>query len=421
MITIIIPVIRPDKAARCVEAIKANAGNFLPYEIIAEQDVDSIGCPAMVKRLVDKAANDLIMFLGDDTIPQPGFLQAALDAMNALPDRWGVVGLNTQDDREGVIFNEKAHWLADRKMLEYIPGGDFFSLEYHHCYGDDELYDIAVEMDRWVLARNAKILHDHPINGKADDAGYNKAYADVEEDRRTYHRRKIARKGFNLAVGIPLAGTQMHRSFAASYRQAVYTYLRMDGAPSLREYEPDVPIGQFSQDIAHNRNDIVRQALKDGVSHVIMLDTDQIYPQNLLIKLAAWAARGKDVVIGPVHRRYDPFELILMRGEPDKYQYIPDDEKYSGELIEVDAGGTGCIMFSMLAVLGLDDPWFEFGKTPSGKVMGEDIGFCYKLRQAGYQIWADTSIEIDHLAEIRINREFHEVWKKLNCKELKAI
>jgi hypothetical protein len=308
--------------------------------------------------------------------------------------------------------------MAHKWMLEYIPGGAFFAVEYHHCYGDVELHDIAVEMGRWAFAEDARILHDHPVNGTANyDEGYRKAYDNgaYEADSKTYHRRKIARKGFTIGIGTPLTGTRVDKRFASSYRRAVYTYLKYDGAPPLKEYEPDVPIGHFARDIALNRNDLIRQALADGVSHLIEVDTDQILPDDIFIKLAAHAARGKDIVIAPVHRRYEPFELILVRGDdPDKYVSVDDEEKYSGRLIEVDAGGSGCIMFSMLPIIDLDYPWFDLDvKTPLGENMGEDIALCWKLRRKGYRIHADTSIEIGHLTDIVINREFHEIFMKL--------
>jgi hypothetical protein len=421
MISIIIPVIRPEKAATCIWAIKEYAG-AVDHEIIVEQDENGIGCPKMVERLTANAHGDLVMFLGDDTIPQPGFLDAAMEAMNTLPDHWGVVGLNTQDDRpEAGGNNPRAHWMAHKKMLEHIPGGAFFSTEYHHCFGDDELQDIAVEMGRWAFAEDCHILHDHYINDKEKnpwDAGYQKAYdnGNYEADWKTYHRRKIERRGFRIAIGMPLTGTQANRRFNSSYRQAIYTYLRYEGAPPIKEYEPTVPIGEFARDIAHNRNDLIRQALIDGMSHIIMTDTDQILDEDTFVKLVVWAARGKDVVIAPVHRRYDPFDLILARGkDPDSYFSIDDKEKYSGELIEVDAGGSGCFIVSLKAVLELDDPWFTLdAKTPSGGNMGEDIQFFWRLRQKGYRVWADTSIEIGHIAEIVINREFRAVYKALN-------
>jgi GT2 family glycosyltransferase len=440
MISIIIPIIRPEKAKRCIEAIskeyKFTCSDSIEYvfdfiaeqchfEIIAEEDKDHVGCPAMVKKLVDKARGDTILFLGDDTIPQPGFLKAAMDAMDSLPDGWGVVGLNTQDDRPGVGFNDHAHWMASRQMLDHIPGGEFFSTEYKHCYGDDELKDIAIELGRWTVAEDCKILHDHPVNATAEcDEGYQRAYDNdaFMADWRTYCRRKIDRRGFRLGIATPLTGRLGDNWFQSSYRRAIYSCMKIDGFPPMKEYEPDVPIGHFARDIATNRNDVFRQALDDGISHVIMTDTDQILPEDVFIKLAKWAARGKDCVIAPVHRRYDPFELILMRGEdPDKYQTVPDEEKYSGKLIEVDAGGGGCFMVDMKKVLELDFPYFSLDdKTPAGYAMGEDVSFFWKLRQKGCRIWADTSIEIGHIAEMVINREFHEIWMKLNKNAFKT-
>ncbi|MFH2075419.1 MAG: hypothetical protein ABIJ57_08750, partial [Pseudomonadota bacterium] len=96
-VSIIIPVIRPESAARCIKAINENAG--VPretFEIVSAQDHDRIGCPEMVKMLTGKTRHDLVMFLGDDTIPEAGFLKEAIEAMETLPDGWGVVGLNTE-------------------------------------------------------------------------------------------------------------------------------------------------------------------------------------------------------------------------------------------------------------------------------------------------------------------------------------
>ena len=70
-VSIIIPVIRPEKAKRCIDMINANAG--IPrtdYEILSKVDVDRIGCPNMVKMLTEKARANLVCFLGDDSLPE---------------------------------------------------------------------------------------------------------------------------------------------------------------------------------------------------------------------------------------------------------------------------------------------------------------------------------------------------------------
>ena len=93
MISIILPVIRPDKAKRCIAAIKKHAGN-ITFELVTAVDNDRIGCPKMVKELVKETNFDWVMFLGDDTIPQENFMANAVAHINDLPDGWGLIGLN---------------------------------------------------------------------------------------------------------------------------------------------------------------------------------------------------------------------------------------------------------------------------------------------------------------------------------------
>jgi GT2 family glycosyltransferase len=227
MISIIIPIIRPESAERCISAIKKNIG--LPidqYEIVSEMDTHEAGCPEMVKKLTEKAKYDLVMFLGDDTIPEPGFMKYALEAMESLPDAWGVVGLNTKPD------NPLAHWLAHKKMLDHISGGAFFSTEYAHCWGDNELKDIAEELGRWVFAKEARIDHIHPINDSAPyDKHYQKAYSEKNRhhDFQTYCNRKRARMqkkyGTKLAIAMPLTDDKVYNQFFFSFIKVITEYM----------------------------------------------------------------------------------------------------------------------------------------------------------------------------------------------------
>ena len=93
MISVIIPVVRPDKAQRCIEAVRKHSGGVV-HEIVVEEDTDRLGCPRMVKRLTDRAFFDWVMFLGDDTVPQEGFMAEAVKHIAEFPDEWGMVGLN---------------------------------------------------------------------------------------------------------------------------------------------------------------------------------------------------------------------------------------------------------------------------------------------------------------------------------------
>ncbi len=160
------------------------------------------------------------------------------------------------------------------------------------------------------------------------------------------------------------------------------------------------------------RNNLVEQALDEVCTKFITLDTDQVYPSDTIIKLLS---HDKPIVAGQVHRRYPPFDPIMLRGELHKYLSIPFEEMYTGELVEIDATGVACMCINMEVFLDIKYPWFE--SLPSTeehkKPVGEDINFCRKARQAGYPISVDTSIEIGHLGLREFGKADHVLYKKV--------
>jgi len=46
----------------------------------------------------------------------------------------------------------------------------------------------------------------------------------------------------------------------------------------------------------------------------------------------------------------------------------------------------------------LSEPWFDLEYFEDGSLKtGEDIFFCYKLRDAGVEVWCDPTIQIGHI------------------------
>jgi len=422
-VSIIIPVIRPEKVAKCVETIDRNAG--VPtdqYEIVVEKDIDGVGCPKMVEKLVAMAQYDWVMFLGDDALPEKDFLKYALEAMEGLPDGWGVVGLNTQDNNT-MNGNPQAHWMAHRKMLEHIPGGRFFPTEYEHCYCDNELKDIAEELGRWVYAEKSLITHNHPVNKTAEyDEGYQRAYDDgkVQRDYQTYCRRKRARMadrfGTKLAICLPLTDQWVYSQFFFSFIKVITEYtssLVNAGKP----ISFDVFMPRFPCQVDAARNDLVKQAIETGCTHVLMMDTDQMYQTTGMIE--KMLSHDRPVVGARVHRRYAPFDPLLLEGELGKLKQIPDDRvqledgSFVDEL-EVDFTGTGCILYdSTIFIDMIPEKWFEFKTGDNGQAVGEDINFCDKLKRRGYKIVVDCGIDIKHLTLMATDWGTYKLYSKL--------
>jgi hypothetical protein len=422
-ISIIIPIMRWDKAAKCVDAIDRNAG--IPadqYEVLTAIDHDKIGCPKMVERLVSSSKHDLVMFLGDDTIPEKDFLKHALDAMEILPDGWGVVGLNTQDINQP-NGNPLAHWMAHKNMLDHIPGNQFFPTDYEHCFCDNELKEIAEEMGRWVYAEKSLITHNHPVNKTAEyDGGYQLAYDDGkwQRDHRTYCRRKrarmAARYGTKLAICVPLTDQWIYTQFFFSFVKVITEYtssLVNAGKP----ISFDVFMPRFPCQVDAARNDLVRQALETGCTHILMMDTDQIYQSTGMIE--KMLSHDKPVVGARVHRRYAPFDPLLLEGELGKLRQIPDERirPKGGDFVdelEVDYTGTGCILYDTSIFIDMmPEKWFEFKVGENGQAVGEDINFCDKLKRQGYKIVVDCGIDIKHLTLMATDWSTYKLFSKI--------
>lgn len=399
MISICIPYVRPQNMEKLIERILDTVKD-LNYEIVTEEDKDRIGCPQMLKRLVAKARGDLICFIGDDTYPEDGWLNKAVEAMATLPDGWGVVGFNSQESRHA------AHFLADKRILPLL-GGEFFSTEYKHCWCDHEITDIAADAGRFVFCDEARIVHNHPVFDSAPvDEDYNRVYSKEykKHDWDTYCRRKRERIGFKLGIGFPIVDEKV-------YLQFMLSFITLD-APPYTLLLPKAQAGRFHRDIASVRNSLVEQALVEGCSHLLMMDSDQIYRTEDTIKRLI--AHDLPVVSAPVHRRYPPFDPILLRGKVGAFERIPEEEAYSGDLIKIDATGTGCILYKTEIFNTIPGPWFELSVSDADTPVGEDIGFCMKLKKEGIPVYVDTSINISHMTSFEVNRSTHRLFKSMH-------
>lgn len=163
----------------------------------------------------------------------------------------------------------------------------------------------------------------------------------------------------------------------------------------------EIPADQFSvlyvegADVAYARNLLVEDAIKVA-DYIFFVDDDVLPPMNTITKLLA---HGKDIVTGLYFSRQEPhFPQIFLKNteDPTKYDCIQEYEK--DKLIEVDSCGAGCMLIKADVFKKLKKPYFWY--IPAGEDTprkGEDFYFCEKAKEAGYKIYADTSIICKHV------------------------
>ena len=207
---------------------------------------------------------------------------------------------------------------------------------------------------------------------------------------------------FHLVIGIPLSFPMVPSSFFHSFihmDRPTFTYIHTDNGP-----------------IEELRNNIVRESLDIGATSLIMMDTDQVYHPKTIPTLL----KHKLPIVGAlVHRRYPPFDSLMLKKKETantiEYESIDDYEPDS--LVEVDATGSGCLMFDMEVFRNMPAPWFKTVRNPDGTTLGEDVGFCKDLKAAGYRIFVDTSVPAGHLTTLCVNRQTNILYRSMKQKE----
>ena len=140
-------------------------------------------------------------------------------------------------------------------------------------------------------------------------------------------------------------------------------------------------------DIVSGRTGLVREALAKGATHLLFVDTDMVFPKDVIKTMLA---HDKDIVGVEYNRRRFPIE-----GTSE-----PLTEK-SDTLYQAKHCGTG-LMLIKLSIF--DKPWkgawFNFGRDSEGMLkIGEDAWFCYSARDMGFETWIDPTISVKHIGE----------------------
>ena len=232
--------------------------------------------------------------------------------------------------------------------------------------------------------------------------------------------RNCSYTGIKLALAYPVTYEILYAQFCFTNLNIVCQYITgamRDGA-GMPQIDILLPIHPGNHDAV--RNNLVSQALNKGCTHILMMDTDQVYYDSDTIKKLL--AHNKPVVGARVHRRYPPFDPILLRETEDGRHYHMDYDEIdrivtAGETVKVPATGCGCILYDTKVFLDIDPPWFLHTKTAAGRTKGEDIYFCEQLRRSGYDIFVDTSINISHLSIQEIGMDQYRLYQKLYEKQ----
>lgn len=241
------------------------------------------------------------------------------------------------------------------------------------------------------------------------------SYDELQREAETYFQLKP--ESMRLGIALPLTRDSCETTFLDTFvrmRKPAFTYLR-----------PRMPC---AAPIDKVRNGLVFQALESDCTHILMMDTDQSYPPDTIDRLVHHAENGLDIVGLRVHRRYPPFDPLLLKRAPAHanytYETMPMAEWSGKELVEVDATGCGCLLINLQVFERIEPPWFELhtDQPDHGAVrsVGEDVYFCEKAKAAGFRIFVDVSMEVGHIASMLVTKELHALYCMIEATRTKS-
>jgi cellulose synthase/poly-beta-1,6-N-acetylglucosamine synthase-like glycosyltransferase len=151
--------------------------------------------------------------------------------------------------------------------------------------------------------------------------------------------------------------------------------------------------------IFDQRNSLVRTAVEEKCDYILFIDADMRFPKTTLERLLA---HKKDIIgVNATTRMMPPKPTarniqINEDGSVDWLEIFSNKEKGIGK---VDAIGCGVMLIKTSCLKDIPQPYFYFEQLLKGKLLGEDIYFCIKAKDAGIDTWVDhdLSMEIGHV------------------------
>ena len=165
--------------------------------------------------------------------------------------------------------------------------------------------------------------------------------------------------------------------------------------------------------IQNQRADLCLEAMGEGCSHVLFIDSDMTFPQDMVQRLLA---HDKDIVATNCARRRMPTGPTAQRTLPDGSRELIYTMPDSTGLEEVESIGMGVMLIKRKVFESLSEPWFETPwRTDKRGYIGEDVFFCRKAAAAGFKIYIDHDVskEIGHIGTFEFKHDHTWVMRDL--------
>lgn len=146
------------------------------------------------------------------------------------------------------------------------------------------------------------------------------------------------------------------------------------------------------------REELTSYAIGEGFTHTLWLDSDMIFEEEVVDDLYD---TGKDFVCGIFHARRPGHQSCIFKSlvPPERYTW----DEYPTDTFKIKGCGMACTLVKTDIMKAVRD---HFGTcfTPAF-ALGEDLAFCRRADEMGYDIWCEPTVRVGHIGHITIYPE----------------
>jgi len=146
--------------------------------------------------------------------------------------------------------------------------------------------------------------------------------------------------------------------------------------------------------VYNGRDALAAEAVNSGYTHILWLDADMVFNDDVFYKLAAL---NKPFVTGVYHSRHAPYKSCIFTSL-DPVERV---EKYPKEPFEIVGCGFGMVLVETEVIRTL---YRAYGNCfQPMDTWGEDIAFCIRAREQGYDLLCEPTVIAGHIGHVVVN------------------
>jgi len=153
------------------------------------------------------------------------------------------------------------------------------------------------------------------------------------------------------------------------------------------------------------RDKLAKKAIEGGFTHVLWLDSDMIFTEDLLDDLMF---SGKDFVTGIAHGRRPPHASCIFK---EVWPFVNrwEGHDYPSGAFKIGGCGFACVLIKTAIIEAV------YKKNGTAffpmRELGEDLAFCKRAKELGYEIWAEPTVWLGHIGHITVYPEYQGTYE----------